>query len=88
MHETIITIDDTTNPGGGGCRWEPGADPSTATCTPLNAGHEMIPTGTNAYGQFNLNPEKPNYKWDPLAGINTPLNSKNSLKNTPVKFKA
>jgi hypothetical protein len=76
MHETTVNRDDALNPGGGGCRWEPGTDPSTAICTPMNGGHEMIPSGTNAYGQYNLNPPKPDFQWDPLAGISNPLTAK------------
>jgi hypothetical protein len=54
IHETVVNTDDARNPGGGGCRWESGSDPSTAVCTPQNGGHEFIPTATNAYGQYDL----------------------------------
>jgi hypothetical protein len=54
LHEAVVNTDDARNPGGGGCRWEPGSDPSTAVCTPQNGGHGFVPTATNAYGQFDL----------------------------------
>lgn len=56
--EGVLNRDDKVNPGGGGCLWEPGTDPSTAVCTPRNGGHEMTPTSTNAYGQFDPKPKK------------------------------
>jgi hypothetical protein len=58
VSEGILNRDDKVNPGGGGCLWEPGTDPSTAACTPRNGGHDMIPTSTNAYGQFDLKPKQ------------------------------
>jgi hypothetical protein len=58
LHEGVVNTDDARNPGGGGCRWEPGSDPSTAVCTPRNGGHDFIPTATNAYGQFDLKKPK------------------------------
>jgi hypothetical protein len=58
LHESVVNTDDARNPGGGGCRWEPGSDPSTAVCTPRNGGHDFIPTATNAYGQFDLKKPK------------------------------
>jgi hypothetical protein len=76
------------NPGGGGCRWESGADPSTAKCVPLNGGHDMIPSGTNAYGQFNLKPPKADYKWNPLAGVTLSPAEQEALKSKPIKFRA
>jgi hypothetical protein len=54
----------------------------------MNGGHEMIPSGTNAYGQFNLNPPKPDFKWNPLAGISLSPTAQEELKGTPVKFRA
>jgi hypothetical protein len=48
----------------------------------------MIPSETNAYGQFNLKQPKPDFKWNPLAGISTPLTAKDTPKSTPVKFRA
>jgi hypothetical protein len=58
LHESVVNADDARNPGGGGCRWEPGSDPSTAVCTPRNGGHDFISTATNAYGQFDLKKPK------------------------------
>jgi hypothetical protein len=51
--ESVVTRDDKLNPGGGGCIWEPGQAESTAVCTPINGGHSMIPSATNARGQFD-----------------------------------
>jgi hypothetical protein len=73
VHEGVVNRDDAMNPGGGGCRWEPGADPSTAKCTPLNGGHTMVNSGTNGYGQFDLKPLKPDFNWNPLEGTDSPL---------------
>ena len=58
IHEGVVNRDDAQNPGGGGCHWEPGADPSTAVCKPRNGGHDFIPTATNAYGQYDLKPKQ------------------------------
>jgi hypothetical protein len=51
--ESVVHRDDQLNPGGGGCIWEPGQSESTAVCTPINGGHAMIPSATNARGQFD-----------------------------------
>jgi hypothetical protein len=56
--ESVVTRDDKLNPGGGGCIWEPGKDESTAVCTPINGGHEMVNTPTNARGQFDYKSPK------------------------------
>jgi hypothetical protein len=71
--EGVLNRDDKVNPGGGGCLWEPGADPSTAVCTPRNGGHDMVSTSTNAYGQFDLKPNQANPKAPTnLAAMGTP----------------
>jgi hypothetical protein len=88
MHESTVNKDDALNPGGGGCRWEAGADPSTAICTPTNGGHDMIPSTTNAYGQFNLKPPKPDFQWNPLAGVSLTPAAKNATRSKPVRFRA
>ncbi len=60
VHESVVKSDDKLNPGGGGCIWEPGQPESSAICTPLNGGHDMIPSNTNARGQYDYKPPKEN----------------------------
>jgi hypothetical protein len=55
--EFVVHRDDQLNPGGGGCIWEVGQPESSAVCTPVNGGHEMIKSGTNARGQFDYKPK-------------------------------
>ena len=47
VYEGIVHREDGLNPGGGGCRWEPGASPNNAICTPSNGGHETLSTNSN-----------------------------------------
>ncbi|KAF2665381.1 hypothetical protein BT63DRAFT_63268 [Microthyrium microscopicum] len=54
VSESVVTNDDKLNPGGGGCIWEPGQAESTAVCTPINGGHDMVKSPTNARGQFDV----------------------------------
>lgn len=51
--EGVIMRDRKVNPGGGGCIWEPGQPESSAICTPINGGHDFVPTNTNARGQYD-----------------------------------
>jgi len=57
--ESVVMRDDKLNPGGGGCIWEPGQAESTAVCTPINGGHEMLKTSTNGRGQFDYKMPSP-----------------------------
>jgi hypothetical protein len=52
--ESVVSRDDKLNPGGGGCIWEPGQPESSAVCTPINGGHDMISSATNSRGQFDF----------------------------------
>jgi hypothetical protein len=54
-----VKNDDKLNPGGGGCIWEPGQAESTAVCTPINGGHDMIKSPTNGRGQFDYKGQRP-----------------------------
>jgi hypothetical protein len=56
--ESVVHRDDQLNPGGGGCIWESGQPESTKVCTPINGGHDMISSSTNARGQFDYNKPK------------------------------
>jgi len=53
VSESVVKSDDKLNPGGGGCIWEPGQPKESGICTPINGGHDMIPSLTNARGQFD-----------------------------------
>jgi hypothetical protein len=59
VSEGIVHRDDQLNPGGGGCIWEVGQPESSAVCTPINGGHNMTPSTTNARGQFDYKAPKP-----------------------------
>jgi len=59
VSESVVKSDSKLNPGGGGCIWEPGQDPSKGVCTPINGGHDMVKSGTNSRGQFDYKGAKP-----------------------------